>query len=139
MGLMFIGIGLGPTFGSVVTHLTGSPLTVFYIATAGHLFFAAAVATVVPESLSLRRMMESRRLHSDALDQASRTPRKRGLWASFKKLFGFLTPLSLFYPQAVIENSNPLKRPKRDWNLVLLAIGFGCSLLIFVSRPRSNL
>lgn len=132
LGLMFIGIGFGPTFGSIIVRATGTPISVFYVATAQHLVYAMLIALVVPESLSLRRMLEARRLHRESLDVARRTPKDHGLLASAKKLFNFLSPLALFFPKPTKADANPLKPSKHNWNLVLLAISYGCTISLMV-------
>ena len=130
---MFIGIGLGPAFGSVVIHLTGSPLSVFLIATAQHLIFVPFVLFLLPESLSPRRMLEARRLHEETRRLAREAPKKHGLLSSVGKVFKFLTPLSLFYSTSQNSSNGSTKRKTQNFSLVFVAIGYGFALSIFVS------
>jgi hypothetical protein len=47
-----------------------------------------------------------------------------------KRMFGFLSPLSIFIPQRIRDN--PLKRG-RDWDLTLLVVAYGFTVTIMVS------
>ena len=121
---------MGPTLGSAVVHITHSALSVFYIAAGMHMFYASMVWLVVPESLSLRRQLQARKLKREK-DEAARNGAQKSASAYwFSKAFGFLAPLLLFWP--VSNDSNPLKRTKRDWNLLLLAIAYGSTILLMV-------
>ena len=119
--------------GSVLVRLTGSLLSVFYIAAGLHFIYAFLVIAIIPESLSMRRMLQSRRLYAEQVEAANQAQGKRGAWAAFKKIFKFLSPLSLFYQTPAVTDGNPLRRPKKDWNLALVAISFGCMISIMVS------
>lgn len=132
-GLLFSGIAVGPTIGSIIIRTTGSLLSIFYITAAVHILYALLVTTIMPESLSLRRMLKSRRLYNEQIEEANRVPGKRGVWSAFKKLFGFLSPLALFYQAPAVVDSHPLRRPKKDRNLLLVAIGFGFLVSVVVN------
>lgn len=139
LGLTFAGFGLGPTIGGIVIHFTGSPLSVFYISTTLHALYAVLVWFVVPESLSKRRQLEARKLKREE-EQAARGRRRSRILRWSTKLFGFLTPLALFYPAAPVgDDVNPLKRPKRDWNLMLLAFAYGSTQLVLVRYVDAHL
>ncbi|KAI0093846.1 major facilitator superfamily domain-containing protein [Irpex rosettiformis] len=131
LGLTFVGFGIGPTIGSAVVHVTHSALSVFYIAAGMHMFYASMVWLVVPESLSLRRQLQARKLKREKDEAARNGPQKSALAHWMSKAFGFLAPLALFWPAAV--DSNPLKRKRRDWNLFLLAVAYGSTILLIGS------
>lgn len=134
LGLMFTGMSLGPTLGSVLINRTHNVLSVFYVATTVHVFYACLIWFVVPESLAPMQMQQARKLYDDALRAASVTKKK----ALFKRVFSFLEPLVLLLPGSVgpLEGRNPLKKQKKDWSLFLLALAHGCVLLLIVSLFR---
>ena len=132
LGLMFVGIGLGPSFGSIIIHITGSPLSVFLIATTQHIVLVPFVFFLLPESLSPRRMLEARRVHEEARQLARDAPKKNGLLASIGRVFSFLTPLSLFYATASHGTGDSRKRPNATMGLMFIALGYGLTLCIFV-------
>lgn len=134
---MFTGFGVGPTLGSIVIHFTGSPLSVFYIATGLHVFYASLVFFMIPESLSLRRQLESRKIRREENEAASRAPRKALPLHILSKMFAFLTPLALFFPLPV--DNQGFKKRSREWNLLLVAIAFGCMSLLIVRFSFFNL
>ncbi|TFY57982.1 hypothetical protein EVJ58_g6698, partial [Rhodofomes roseus] len=125
IGLLFIGISVGPTLGSLVINRTHNVLNVFYIATAVHVVFACLVWLVVPESLSPMQLQQARRIRVVA---AATTKKK----AWFRRVFGFLEPLALLLPEGLGEPqaANPLKTPKRDWSLFLVALANGFVLVL---------
>ncbi|KAI0341888.1 MFS general substrate transporter [Trametopsis cervina] len=133
LGLTYAGFGLGPTIGGIVVHFTGSPLSVFYISTTLHALYAVLVWFIVPESLSKRRQLEARKLKREE-EQAAQGRRRSSILQRSTKLLGILAPLALFYPTApAADDLDPLKRPKRDWNLLLLALAYGSTQLIIGS------
>ncbi len=135
VGLLFIGIGLGPTLGGIIVHLTGSVISVFYFVAVIHIFYSSIIWFLIPESLSTRRQMEARRKYKEQLEEVKRAPKGRGPFAYFRRSFGFLSPLALFYPAPVMTNGSPLKRPRRDWSLLLVATAYGTTLSVMVRFP----
>ncbi|THG94666.1 hypothetical protein EW026_g6843 [Hermanssonia centrifuga] len=133
VGLLFIGIGLGPTLGGIIVHLTGSVISVFYFVAVIHIFYSSIIWFLIPESLSTRRQMEARRKYKEQLEEVKRAPKGRGPFAYFRRSFGFLSPLALFYPAPVMTNGSPLKRPRRDWSLLLVATAYGTTLSVMGS------
>ncbi|KAI0699674.1 major facilitator superfamily domain-containing protein [Cytidiella melzeri] len=133
LGLTFAGFGLGPTLGSILVRTTNSVLSVFYVAAAAHCFHASLVWFVVPESLSLRRQLEARKTKKES-DEAALADKRSGPVYWLSRAFGFLAPLALFYP-VVVEGpgTNPLKRKKRDWNLLCIAMSYGSLILLMGS------
>ena len=135
LGLMFTGMSLGPTIGSVLINRTHKVLSVFYIATGSHVFYACLIWFIVPESLAPMQMQQARKLYDDALRAASVTKKK----ALFKRVFSFLEPLALLLPGSTgpSQGGNPLKKQRKDWSLFLLALAHGCVLLLIVSSPNT--
>ncbi|KAF9479286.1 MFS general substrate transporter [Pholiota conissans] len=126
LGLLFSGMALGPTFGSLFIHFTGSLISVFYLSAVLHALYAIFVVALVPESLSRQQMDEFRAKYFE--ETAVTTQEDQSLIVSLlvrlKKLFAFLTPLVVFFPVRA-KNGNPLKRGKRDWSLTVVIIGYG--------------
>lgn len=135
LGLLFIGVGAGPTLGGILIHVTGSVLSVFYLATATHLIYAALIIFVIPESLSKRRMLAARRTWHEQLEEERLSPKAHGFGARFRSVFRFLHPLAIFYPDRVRNSANPLKRGRRDWNLLLVALAYGFTISVISSSP----
>ncbi|EKM55220.1 uncharacterized protein PHACADRAFT_143280 [Phanerochaete carnosa HHB-10118-sp] len=135
LGLLFIGVGAGPSFGSLLIRLSGSVLSVFYFAMAIHLVCAMFFVFVIPESLSIRRMFKARRIKREQLEKERYTPKARGLNAWPRSLFGFLHPLAIFYPTRMRDSANPLKRGKRDWNLFFIVLAYGFTISVTGAYP----
>lgn len=146
LGLLFIGMALGPTLGSFVTAGTGSPLTVFYVATAWHLFYSSLVWFVLPESLTRGAMMKSRRRRTVRLEEEEQERRERNMREGasglsegkrviraggrmLKKAFAFMSPLAVFAPA---RHETTEKTGKMDWSLTFLAAGYGFYTLVMV-------
>lgn len=142
LGLMMIGMSLGPTVGGLIIRATHQTIAVFYFATAIHIWYAFMVWFVMPESLPRALMRTNRRRREEEIARA-RTEREavagdaRGLRTAMrlKSAFAFLSPLTVFAP-VPMENTasgSPLKAGKKDWSLSFLAACYGCSTLILVS------
>ena len=133
VGLLFLGMSAGPTIGGLLIRLTGQTIVVFYLGTAIHCMYALLVWTVVPESLSPALMRANRRRKREEEERELRgevIPAGRA-----RKLFKFLSPLSVFAPAEVeVEGSGTgsLTKKRKDWNLTFLAVAYGFSVLIMV-------
>ncbi|KAF5315849.1 hypothetical protein D9611_005020 [Ephemerocybe angulata] len=139
LGLMFSGVAIGPTVGSVLIRATEQLISVFYLTLAVHLFYAVLIFIGLPEPLSESRMKQSQRkyaeeLRVDAEEQA--TNGAPGWRVRARRLFRFLSPLSIFMPDFVVEGeANPLKKKEKDWSLALLAVAYGCTISLIASAP----
>ncbi|KAK0459815.1 uncharacterized protein EV420DRAFT_1641998 [Desarmillaria tabescens] len=123
LGLLFVGFALGPTFGGLLIRATGQTISVFYVTTCLHICYALLIWFIIPESLTHAQRRRSTIKHYESDPQAG----------VFKRLFGFLSPLSVFLPEMNGSDSHPLKRPKRDWNLTLIAVAYGLALSLMGS------
>lgn len=138
LGLMFTGLAIGPTVGSLLIRSTGVIISVFWLTLAVHLLYAVLIFAGLPEPLSQRRMMASRKkyadeLRDDAEDRAScSTP---GWRMRAKRLFKFLAPLSILLPNFVENDRKPLKTKERDWTLALIAVAYGFTISIISLTP----
>ncbi|KAF8077579.1 major facilitator superfamily domain-containing protein [Lyophyllum atratum] len=138
LGLLFTGMAFGPTLGSLLIRVTGQLLSVFYVATLLHLIYASMVWFVLPESLLQSQMQQSRVKYEEELRDTARDRESNpavGLLVRVKRLFTFLSPLTVFLPElkAARLGDNPLKRKRRDWNLTLLAVVYGLAVSIMGS------
>ncbi|KAJ7120490.1 major facilitator superfamily domain-containing protein [Mycena crocata] len=133
LGLVFTGIGLGPVIGGLLIRFTNNLLSVFYLAAAVHASYAILAWVLLPESLTKTQRRNAYNQHIEALRVISE--QERTLLFRVQRLFTFLKPLTIFFPEPVERdvNANPLKGRKWDWNLTLLALAYGCSISIMGS------
>lgn len=148
LGLLFVGMAIGPTFGSLVIAATGNTLSVFYVALIWHLFYSGLIWFIFPESLSKSEMMTNRRRHAQRLEEEKREQREqdarehalgrtsvtrkifRRVTVATKKTFAFMSPLSVFAPVRIEAFG---KLGKKDWSLTFLAASYGFFTLVMVS------
>ena len=132
LGLLFTGMALGPTIGSLLIRFTGQVLSVFYLGGCLHLLYACLVWLIMPESLTKGHMELAKTKYADSLRAASPDP-DDGLVARFirnaQRLFFFLRPLAILGP---IGDVNGNAR-KKDWNLTLVVAAYGCTVALMVS------
>ncbi|KAG0699659.1 major facilitator superfamily domain-containing protein [Suillus ampliporus] len=126
LGAMFSGVALGPVIGGILIRVTGSALSTFYLAATLHALYAAYMFLIVPESQTKARAMAAHKRQQEALgrqnDGISRAT------AVLKSVVRFFSPLAVLLPERVIVDGNPLKRPKRDWSLCLIAASYGFTM-----------
>ncbi|KAF7323180.1 MFS domain-containing protein [Mycena chlorophos] len=124
LGTVFLGIGFGPTLGSILVKYTGNLLSVFYFAASAHLFYGIMAFFVIPESLSARKMKEAKLAYAE--EMRLHHEQDRTMLLRIQRLFGFLRPLLVVLPGPSVSASGSPKGRKWDWNLTLSAIAFGC-------------
>ncbi|EKM82440.1 hypothetical protein AGABI1DRAFT_68063 [Agaricus bisporus var. burnettii JB137-S8] len=126
LGLLFVGMAVGPTLGSLVIRSTGRLISIFYVSTGIHFLYALFVWFILPESLSLSYRLRAREKYAQRLrTDVSEDTASLGIRTlnAVKKLFGFLAPLNVFFPEVKEMNNNPLKK-KRNWNLTLVGLAY---------------
>lgn len=126
LGLLFVGMAVGPTLGSLVIRSTGRLISIFYVSTGIHFLYALFVWFILPESLSLSYRLRAREKYAQRLrTDVSEDTGSLGIRTlnAVKKLFGFLAPLNVFFPEVREMNNNPLKK-KRNWNLTLVGLAY---------------
>jgi len=128
LGLVYIGMAIGPALGGLLIRQSGDLLTVFYYAFGNHFIFACMVWFVVPESLAPTQLSRAKAAYNKG-----KTQTRRGISGIFATLTSFLAPLKLFIPVTVATGSDPLKR-RKDWNLTLLAAAHGLVVMLVVSK-----
>ncbi|EJU05334.1 MFS general substrate transporter [Dacryopinax primogenitus] len=141
-GLIFTGIAIGPSLGSLLIKYTDDLLSVFYLTTLGHILYAIAITLFIPESLSsgaqrriAKRNEVRRRAQLEEEEEISRLrvgPRGYIItaWRFARPLFGFLAPLQLFAPTKVIPGQVGYAINKFDWNLTFMATCYGVAGLM---------
>lgn len=150
LGLLFVGMAIGPTIGALLIRATGTPLVVFYLATGVHLAYALWVWCVVPESLPLsarrvnrkrieervRREVEEEREASEEGEGERRGKMVRILQVLMKtkRVFAFLSPLSIFAPEEVVAAPGAfLGKRRKDWSLTFVALAYAFAAFVMVS------
>ncbi|KZT09657.1 MFS general substrate transporter [Laetiporus sulphureus 93-53] len=126
LGLLFLGYSIGPTFGSVLISYTRNTLSVFAVAATLHVAYAFLTGCIIPESLSTAHMAEARGRAAE--EEAQRTKGGVRIWLA-RTVGGFIRPLALLLPGKV-EMEDGKQRRKRDWSLLLLAAGYGCTIAL---------
>ncbi|KZP12568.1 MFS general substrate transporter [Athelia psychrophila] len=133
LGILFVGMALGPTLGGIMISLTGDPLIVFYVAFCLHSCYAIIVWFFMPESLSKAEMESSlikNKKETDALKNAQ-AGTAAGFTSIMKRGLSVFSPLALLLPVRV-EGKKYL-----DWNLTLVALVYGSILSILGLYPYS--
>ncbi|KAK4701137.1 hypothetical protein P7C70_g5100, partial [Phenoliferia sp. Uapishka_3] len=152
-GILFGGIAIGPTIGSLIIRWTGSILSPFYLAMALHLLYLLVALLFIPESLSTERQIAARLRHKEDIaarrakaveesDQAREDGVLFVVLAYAKKAvlmpWAFLRPLNLILPtrNAPSEEDTPVLRsrgPQRqgwDWELTKIAVGYALYVMV---------
>lgn len=133
---MFSGMAFGPTVGSLLIRATGHTLSVFYFATATHALYTVLVWLILPESLSRKQMTLAKEKYEAEGGAAAADRGPVGILVKLRRLFAFLSPLTVFMPYEVKGEGvdvNPLKKPKKDWNLTFMALAYASIISIAVS------
>lgn len=136
VGILFIGVGLGPSLGAILIRLSEHVLSVFIAATLIHFVYAFVIWFALPESVTPARMSASRLRYKEDLRslKEAREGVAAGVVVRIRRLFGFLAPLIIFMPATVEgQQQNPLKKEKKDWNLTLVAVAYSLAIIIMVS------
>ncbi|KAJ3895723.1 major facilitator superfamily domain-containing protein [Lentinula edodes] len=128
LGLLFIGFALGPTLGGLLIRFTQQTIYVFYVGALIHMIYAFMIWFIVPESNSQKKMQRARAKYQEELEQSQRAREGAGILIRAKRLFSFLTPLAVFNPVPVSEN--PLKPPRQDWSLALIALSYAFTVSV---------
>lgn len=147
MGLVYIGMAIGPALGSMVIAATGEILSVFYLTALVHLcfvfysqiMFLPPIATpltslftvwiLMPESLAQDKMGVTYRRYFEARALSS----ARGSLRIVKKVVSTLDPLRvLVFPSEHAVPPRERTHEKRNYNLAYIAAAYGFSILLMV-------
>lgn len=136
MGILFVGIAVGPTIGGLLISKTGDLLSVYYLAASIHFLYLVSMLFIVPESLSKEEMANNREAHAEEVKRGMEKYRMRGsgfwysCWVTTKRAFFFLKPLTVFLPK---QRAGKQKGQKgKNWNLTFLMISYSFVAMILV-------
>ncbi|KAI9057904.1 MFS general substrate transporter [Trametes sanguinea] len=133
LGLLFTGMAIGPTLGGISIRLSGTFISVFFIAAGLHFIYALLIWFVIPESLSPAEMRAARARHATEEETYRATHAHGGAMVLLKRMFAFLTPLLLFVPVQIGESGSPAKGKRRDWSLCLVVAAYGFTISLMGS------
>ena len=133
LGLVYIGMAIGPALGGLLIHQSGDLPAVFYYAFSNHFIFACMVWFIIPESRAPTQLARAKVAYYQNKLQAG-----GGIGGLFTRIALFFAPLKLFIPVNVATSDSPLKR-RKDWNLTLLAAAYGLVIMLMVSEFLENL
>lgn len=126
-GCLYTGIAAGPIIAGYIIKITGTMITMFYLASGCHLLFAVMLLFVIPESVPKSRQMAARAKYREAkLNQPSLT-----LFAKLRA-FNILEPLKILYgpdaPAAVRRNLILLA----STDAIVFGLGMGTSTVVLL-------
>ena len=131
LGLIFVGMAVGPLIGGITIHITGSTLSVFYLAATLHFIYIFFLILVLPESLTKVRGRNARLRHK--LETEMNMNARAGS-RIVKEIARFMNALTVLLPRDTVDG-NPLKRHKKNWDLFLLAVCYAMSTSVIVGVP----
>ncbi|KAG6330429.1 hypothetical protein ID866_8658 [Astraeus odoratus] len=131
LGLMFAGFAIGPLVGGLIMHLTGSTLSVFFLSATLHFIYGLFIVFVLPESLTNARAHRAHIRYKEEMAKSANTP---VVMRVLKNATTFLSALTVLFPRDAVDG-NPLKRPRKDWNLFLLCVCYALSTSLVSSLP----
>ena len=141
LGLLFIGVAVGPTFGSFLIHATGQPLSVFYAAVIFTSLYSFFLWFILPESITEQQMKQAKVNYNNGLlrGAAQGDPSSTmGLLHKIRRLITFLSPLTVFLPSRLKSPNNVVNQSRRDWSLTLVALAYGCTISTLVTSSISS-
>lgn len=133
MGILFVGIAIGPTIGGLLISKTGDLLSVYYLAASIHFLYLVSMLFIVPESLSKEEMANNREAHAEEVKREMEKYRMRGsgfwysFWVTTRRAFFFLKPLTVFLPK-----QRTGRQKGKNWNLTFLMISYSFVAMILV-------
>lgn len=131
LGLKFAGFAVGPFIGGIIIHLTGSTLSVFFLAVFLHSICALLIVFVLPESLTDAKARIARLRYKAEKDEKVNDP---VLLCVLKEATRFLSALSVLLPRDTIGGTAH-RQSRRDWNLFFLTMCYGLNTSFHASLP----
>jgi hypothetical protein len=136
IGLLFFGVALGPTLGSLLIRATGQTLSVFYAAVSFTFVYSFFLWFILPESVTEQQMTRARAKYNDDLLRGCPEGERSSTAAwlhKIKQATSFFSPLNIFLPSSLESPDNGASRHRRDWSLTLLALAYGCTISTMVA------
>jgi len=129
LGLLFGGMGLGPVLSGFFIRATHDLFLVFYATTSFDILLAMVVWFVMPESLSLARMQQTRSRHAEETqEQHAEKGFVHSMNDRLRRVFSFLEPLLVLLPKRAEAAGEASSRS--DWSLTILACAYGSATLV---------
>ncbi|KDQ61041.1 hypothetical protein JAAARDRAFT_32037 [Jaapia argillacea MUCL 33604] len=127
LGLLFLGMALGPTLASLLIKYTQNLLSIFYLTLVIDVCYVIFIWGVVPESLTRGRMEGSRQKYDDLVKGGSNREGEDGQVVSvWERVVGRGKSLRVFSPLSIlVPPKMEGKGRKRDWNLTLAVASLG--------------
>ncbi|KAI0066006.1 MFS general substrate transporter [Artomyces pyxidatus] len=132
LGLVYVGVAVGPSLASLVIQLTGQPITIFYVSASIQALIMLLNWLVIPESILPTQMKISRIKHAT---QKALKRQTHSVIGTLKDSLSFLRPLLVFFPHRVENGDTPAKGRARNWSLTWLAMGFFLDTMIVGAAP----
>lgn len=131
--MIFVGMAVGPTLGSLIRRETSQPLSVFYFAMACHALFALVSWTMLPESVSSERMKASKQKHAAEMNTLldSGGAETNRISRALRSLVSFARPLAILLPKNAARG-RASRKLRKDWSLTVIAIGYTIYLTVMV-------
>ncbi|KAJ7864988.1 major facilitator superfamily domain-containing protein [Mycena olivaceomarginata] len=126
MGVLFLGGGIGPMLGGLIVRWSGNPLSVFYLTIAVNTCYILLCLFVIPEALTKSQMQASSAQYRE--HQRILTEQKPTFANRIQRLFAFLEPLTIFFPER-----SPSRGRRWNYNLTFLALAYGSTVSIMGS------
>lgn len=93
---LFLGLAFGPLLAGYLVKLTGSLISIFYVAMGCHVIFILVLGFITPESLSKRRLEAAREKHAKEKRMNSQVA---GVWFSRLQRVNLFEPLRILWPR----------------------------------------
>lgn len=128
MGLLFVGMSIGPLLSGWIMRTTGQLLPVFYTTTALNTLVSLTVWFVMPESLSPAEMAA----RAEARRTLNAGRGARGWAKRVGRAVDVFSPLAVMLPQR-IEHVHAGILTRTDWTMPMLGAAYGFGTFIQVS------
>ncbi|TCD62172.1 hypothetical protein EIP91_007255 [Steccherinum ochraceum] len=134
-GLFFSGLSFGPTVGGLIVRYTGTPFSVFYISATFHILLLVFICLVIPESLTPSQKAKSRLQYEHSIAKGKQDAIGAPVLYRFKRVFSFLSPLTVLWMAPGGTASNPFKdkNGRGDWSLILMVTSSAFTMLLMGS------
>jgi len=134
LGLKFTGFAVGPLIGGIIIHLTGSTLSVFFLAVFLHSVCALLILFVLPESLTDAKARIARLRYKAEKEANVNDP---VLSRVLKEATRFLSALTVLLPRDII-GGHAQRQSREDWNLFFLTMCYGLNTSFHVSIDHGH-
>lgn len=127
MGLLFVGMSIGPLLSGYIMRVTGELLPVFYATAAIDTTVSLAVWLIMPESISPAEMRKHRSVRAERMGAMG--PGVIGWLRRVGSTLDFISPMSVLLPRRV---ERPGRKKSFDWTIPILGAAYGFGTFIQV-------